>query len=482
MPVDDAVVEAEREEHHFADDDLAVADDGLLLHLVHAQNAHLGEVQDGGGEEAALLAERGDGEGRALNVFELDLAVARVVRESLDLGADAEQRAPVGVFDDGHEQPRLGRGGDADVVVAAPHDLVGRLVEGAVQIGVALERGDDGLDDEGQETELDALGRGARLEPLAQIAQRGDVALFDEGEVGGRVLRARHLIEDFLAHALEGHALFEGLRGGRGRPDRDRFAGGGRRGRLGGAGVAGGRVVAGRGRGGVLAALGPAGRADVVFGDAAVGARGGHAAQVDVELAGELAGGGGGERLLREVVTRGGGAGALRAGGRGGGAAGREVHAGQIFADVADGGGGAARGGRLADRGGGRDGRDADGGGGADVGAGAGGAAGVGGAGGRGQARGDGVGADVGARREGRGGGRRRVGVEHDEVAADGDDLADLAAELENFAGLGARNGDGGLVGHHLGEGLVGLDEGADFDALGPGDDLALADALADIG
>jgi hypothetical protein len=29
---------------------------------------------------------------------------------------------------------------------------------------------------------------------------------------------------------------------------------------------------------------------------------------------------------------------------------------------------------------------------------------------------------------------------------------------------------------------LVGLDEGADFDALGPGDDLALAYALADVG
>jgi hypothetical protein len=245
VPVDDAMVEAEREEHHLADDDLTVADDGLLLHLVHAENRHLGEVQDGGGEEAALLAERGDGKGRALNVFELDLAVARVAREPLDLGADAEQRAPVGVFDDGHDQPRVGRGGDADVVIAAPHDLVGRLVEGGVQLGVALERGDDGLDDEGQEAELDALGRGARLEPLAQIAQRGDVALFDEGEVRGRVLRARHLVEDFLAHALEGHPLFEGLRGGRRRPDRDGLAGEGRRRRLGGAGVAGGGIVAG---------------------------------------------------------------------------------------------------------------------------------------------------------------------------------------------------------------------------------------------
>lgn len=450
VSVDDAMVEAEREQHDLADDDLSVAHHGLLLHLVHAENADLGKVQDRRGEEAALLPERGDGEGRALQIFELDLALARVVREPLDLGGEAEQRAPVGVFEHGHGEARLGRGGDADVVVAAPNDLVRRLVEGAVQVGVALERGDDGLDDEGQEVELDALRLSPGLEPLAQIAQGGHVALFDEREVRGRLLRAGHLVEDLLAHALERGALFERLGRGRGRLQRDRLArrlrrGGGRVGSL-------GRRVGGRGGRVVTVFGGAAHRTDVVFGDAVVRAGGRHAAQVDAEIACELAGGGCGERLLGEVAAA---AVAVRHGARGLGA-GREVHAREVFANVADGGRGVARGRGLADRG-------------------------RGGGGGRG---------DGGGRRGGSGRGLRRgrlrtagrVGVEHDEVRADGDDLTDLAAEFEDLPRPRARDGHGRLVGHHLGEGLVGLDDDADVDALGPGDDLALGHALADVG
>ena len=63
MAVDQAMVEAEGEEHDVTDDDLIAAHDGLSLHLVDAQDRCLGEMDDGGGEEAALLAEGGDGEG-----------------------------------------------------------------------------------------------------------------------------------------------------------------------------------------------------------------------------------------------------------------------------------------------------------------------------------------------------------------------------------------------------------------------------------
>src|SRR5205823_789495 len=57
VAVDETMIEAQREEHDIADDDLIAADDGFLFHLVDTEDGDLGEVDDRGGEEAALLAE-----------------------------------------------------------------------------------------------------------------------------------------------------------------------------------------------------------------------------------------------------------------------------------------------------------------------------------------------------------------------------------------------------------------------------------------
>ena len=56
---------------------------------------------------------------------------ARVGREALDVARDVEDALAVGVLHDRDHEPRVGRGGDADVEVLAEDELVRRLVERA---------------------------------------------------------------------------------------------------------------------------------------------------------------------------------------------------------------------------------------------------------------------------------------------------------------------------------------------------------------
>src|SRR5438045_8485124 len=112
------MIEAEREEHDVANDDLIAAHDGFALHLVDAEDRDLGEVDDGGGEEAALLAEGGDGEGAADQVLELQAALADIVREAVDLAGEIGERPLAGLLDHGYHQSAFGRGRPAALVVA----------------------------------------------------------------------------------------------------------------------------------------------------------------------------------------------------------------------------------------------------------------------------------------------------------------------------------------------------------------------------
>ena len=75
-------------------------------------------------------------------VLELRLAGARVGGEALDVARDVEDALAVGVLHDGDDEPRVGRGRDADVEVLAEDDLVGRLVERGVEHRVLLQRRD----------------------------------------------------------------------------------------------------------------------------------------------------------------------------------------------------------------------------------------------------------------------------------------------------------------------------------------------------
>ena len=72
------MVVAEREIHHRADDDLAVHGDRALLDGVHAEDAALRRIEDRRAEQGAVDAAVGDGEDAAAEVFDADLALARL--------------------------------------------------------------------------------------------------------------------------------------------------------------------------------------------------------------------------------------------------------------------------------------------------------------------------------------------------------------------------------------------------------------------
>src|SRR5258705_13920305 len=89
-------------------------------------------MEDGGGEHAAPRSGAGDREGRALEVLELELVVARRGREALDVAREGQERAAGDVVDHRHREALGGRGGDADVERLVDHDLLALVVEAAV--------------------------------------------------------------------------------------------------------------------------------------------------------------------------------------------------------------------------------------------------------------------------------------------------------------------------------------------------------------
>ncbi len=104
-------------------------------------------------------------------------------------------------MDDGHDEPRVRRGGDPDIVVLLVYELVGLLVDGAIEGRVSHEGVGHRLDDERQERELDPAALCLRRQPLSHLHEPRSVALLDEGEVrsGGRGLA--HPLGDLTTYA-----------------------------------------------------------------------------------------------------------------------------------------------------------------------------------------------------------------------------------------------------------------------------------------
>ena len=91
-PVDDAVVERERQVDHVRRPDVAGGvEDRPLDDLADAQDADLRMVDDRRRDQAADVADRRDGEGAAAQVVELRLAGAGLGAEPLDLAGDARR-------------------------------------------------------------------------------------------------------------------------------------------------------------------------------------------------------------------------------------------------------------------------------------------------------------------------------------------------------------------------------------------------------
>src|SRR5690606_3389072 len=84
LAVDDAVVVAQRDVHHRRRDDLAILDDRAFLDRVHAEDRALRRVHDRGGEQRTERAAIGDRERAALELLELEAALASARREVTD--------------------------------------------------------------------------------------------------------------------------------------------------------------------------------------------------------------------------------------------------------------------------------------------------------------------------------------------------------------------------------------------------------------
>src|SRR3954447_23211205 len=94
--VDDPVIVGECEVHHRADDDLTIERDWALLDFMHAENARLWGVEDGGRHERAVHAAIRDRERAALHLLDLELAVAGALAEIGDRLLDFRERHALG--------------------------------------------------------------------------------------------------------------------------------------------------------------------------------------------------------------------------------------------------------------------------------------------------------------------------------------------------------------------------------------------------
>ncbi len=167
MAIDHPMVEREGHGHDVADDDLATLHDGSLLHPMDAENRHLRIIDDGRCEKPALGAERGDGEGRPMEILEPRPPGAGVRHQTLDFLGNFQDALPIRILYDRHHQPRRRVRGDPDSVGSAVDELARRLVECAREDRVLAQRRHDRPHDERQKSQLRTLSLRRRHEALA---------------------------------------------------------------------------------------------------------------------------------------------------------------------------------------------------------------------------------------------------------------------------------------------------------------------------
>src|SRR5690606_23771125 len=221
LAVDDAVVVGQRDVHHRRGHDLAVLDDRALLDRVHAEDRRLRRAHDRGREQRAEGAAVGDGERAALQVLELEPALARGLGVVGDALPDLGEAPALDVAQPRRDQAAGGGDRHRDVGVAVVDDVV--AVDRGVDDREALQRVGGGLGEEAHEAELDAV---LLLELLAQLLAQGhdlaEVDLVERGQHRDRLLRLHQALGDALADAGHRHPLL----GARAAGDRAGAAGG----------------------------------------------------------------------------------------------------------------------------------------------------------------------------------------------------------------------------------------------------------------
>ncbi len=198
--VEDAVVAGERELHHRAHDDLAVADHGPRLERADGEDRRLRRVDHRDEALDAVHAEVGDGERAARELGRGDRAGADPLGDRARLAGDLADRLGVGVEHGRHHERVLA--GDRDADVDARVELELAVAVGAVGAREVAQRERARLDHEVVERRRGLLAGGG-LELPAQLDGLLHVDLDVEHEVRRRGLGLRHPPGDRLLQARE---------------------------------------------------------------------------------------------------------------------------------------------------------------------------------------------------------------------------------------------------------------------------------------
>src|SRR6185295_14438474 len=134
-----------RQIHELSDDDLIVRNRRTLGDLVHAEDYDFRVVQYRRREHTAERAQAGDGEGGAGEILARGLARLGHGGQAIDVAGDVDDRLAIGVAHHRDDEAVRGRGGEADVILPALHDLARGLVEERVHLGKTAQRLDRGL-------------------------------------------------------------------------------------------------------------------------------------------------------------------------------------------------------------------------------------------------------------------------------------------------------------------------------------------------
>lgn len=193
---------------------LVVSGDGNLLGGANSEDGSLGRVDDSGEVvNSGVHAHVGDGDGATLVLLRLELAIASLLGERLDLAGDGLETTALDTGDDRGDETSGGGNGDGDVDVVELADVT--VAPAGVDLGNLSAGNSNGLDQEVVDGQLVlAIGRAvkslAELEELADGHRAGDIEV--RVDLGG----LNQAVGNGLAHAADGDVLVGSTGGGAG--------------------------------------------------------------------------------------------------------------------------------------------------------------------------------------------------------------------------------------------------------------------------
>src|SRR5579875_4036255 len=176
---------------------------GPLDDLAQGQNTYFGRIDNWRGNQAAVTADRGDGEGAAQQILTARLAGAGSAAQSFDVAGNGADVLLIGVADDGHHQTGWRGHGDADVITIMQHDLTGLFIEASIDDRYFLKGGDDGLDEERQIRQFDAGAGIGIAQAVTETNEIRHVAFFDKAVMRDSTFGLNHTLGDGAAQSLQ---------------------------------------------------------------------------------------------------------------------------------------------------------------------------------------------------------------------------------------------------------------------------------------